>query len=159
MKQFLQHQQFMRGTFWNLTSTVCWSSLLILLFPVGCAVQLLLCSVVWPVRNHWKGCLSISREKKVWHQRAASAEDKQKGCLANGMKMQEPRWLQPWVWKIWGEGFSNFIYYLHGSVLCRKERRQRESLGKESRRGERKTKKGKELIEFSQQKSSKIATL
>lgn len=31
---------------------LCWSALLIPLFPVGCAVQLLLWSVVWPGRNH-----------------------------------------------------------------------------------------------------------
>ena len=136
MKQFLQHQQVMWETFGNLTSTTCWSALLVLLFPAACDAQFLLWSVVWPIRNHQKGCLSVSLEKSLWQQRADSARDRQKGCLAKGRNMEEPCWLQSWVLIVWGESFSNFIYYLNGSDHCRKERRQRGWLGNESRREE-----------------------
>lgn len=73
----------------------------------------------------------------MWQQRATSAEDRQKGCLANGRKMEEPRWLQSWFGKSEGRVSVTFIYYLHGSVLCRKERKRVPRKSKQKRGKER----------------------
>lgn len=83
--------------------------------------QLLPWSMVWAVRKHWEGCLSISLEKRLWQQWATSAEARQKRCLDNGTKMEEPCWLQSWLWKVWGEGFNNFIYHLHCSSSAKRK--------------------------------------
>lgn len=78
----------------------------------------------------------------MWQQRATSAEDRQKGCLANGRKMEEPRWLQSWFGK--SEGRASVTLFIICMAVSSAERRQRESLGKASRRGEKKSKEGKD---------------
>lgn len=81
----------------------------------------------------WCNLLGIIREVvwvSAWREECGSSE---RLLLRRGRrdawKMEEPRWLQPWVLKDWGETFSNFIYYLRDSVLCRKEKKGEEEKG------------------------------
>lgn len=97
--------------------------------------QLLLWSVVWAVRKHWEGSLSISLEKRLWQQWATSAEARQKRCLDNGTKMEEPCWLQSWLWKVWGESFNNFIYHLHCSSSAKRRGNNESPRTRKQKRG------------------------